>query len=801
MVQTRGKGIAFPVLLLLFSLLFFSKPLTQPDRIFSPAFDLITQYAFFKEFITKSFSLYHELPLWNPLIFSGTPFIADPLGPTYFYFPNFLVLFLPLGFAFSLLFLLHTLAACLFTYLFGRKIGLSREASFISGIIFAFSAPLMNRLGVGQLNNFVVISLVPLVFLATEALILNPRMTTTLLFALALFLQFSGSNPQLFAYSSFALFLYFALSLVFLYKKERDISILKKRAITAVCGLAIFIPLSLGGLLPQLEFVKMTTRTEASLSYASSLSLPIRHLITAIFPTIYGSPVSGDYFGAPNYWELGLYCGILPLILAGLGIIFTRGRHKTIFIVLGSFALLFSLGRSTPLFALCYYLIPLFRGFRIPATYLFLYGFALAILAGLGTDWLLSEERKEKETKLRLTIIILVGLSLIIGALIILLPSPAMSFIKKIGTTFYQEKGAFISAKVPLFYHLLRKNLLSFLFFFVGGGIAIFYLLKGKLKRESFFLLITAIIIVDLFILHLPFTKTESLNKVFAPIPTIEFLKSDKSQFRILDLVRTRQHLTGHYSIEKITGAHPLVLRRYVEFTNLIAGLRDTSPGEMLPIQRVRLSDIKNLNLLSLLNVKYIIAKEESSNPAFSEVFREKTLDKKGRALTIHIYENKEVLPRAFIVHQAEVIAEEGKILTRLTEIDPRKTVILEKRIGTLSNKKGETRTKIISSSPNRMIITAELASPGYLVLSEIYYPGWKAYEIGEGKELPILRADYILRAIYLTPGKHRIMFVFKPKSYLLGKGISLSALILLVFLLLLTRYYRHRSPRSTSLA
>ena len=132
MVQTRGKGIAFPVLLLLFSLLFFSKPLTQPDRIFSPAFDLITQYAFFKEFITKSFSLYHELPLWNPLIFSGAPFIADPLGPTYFYFPNFLILFLPLGFAFSLLFFLHTLAACLFTYLFGRKIGLSLSLIHIS---------------------------------------------------------------------------------------------------------------------------------------------------------------------------------------------------------------------------------------------------------------------------------------------------------------------------------------------------------------------------------------------------------------------------------------------------------------------------------------------------------------------------------------------------------------------------------------------------------------------------------------------------------------------------------------------
>jgi hypothetical protein len=647
----------------------------------------------------------------------------------------------------------------------------------------------MNRLGVGQLNNFVVISLVPLVFLAVEELLLCPRIITSLLFALALFLQFSAGNPHIFVYSSFALVIYFGLSLIFLFNKERDSNLVKKRFLFSLLGLAIFLPLILGGLLPQHEFASLTTRTRESLAYSSSLSMPIHHLITAVFPTIYGSPTAGNYFGAANYWELGLYCGILPLILALIGAIFVRGRHKTIFVILALFSLLFSLGKYTPFFALCYRLVPLFRRFRIPPTYLFLYGFAVAILAGSGANWLIENGGERRGRRFRLYLIILVMVSIAIGMLLILFPPQTTELLEKTASVLYPKKVTIISAKLPLIYQLLRRNITLFLLFFTTGGLTIFFALKGRLKRGACFFLLTTIIIADLFLLHLPFAKTEKVEEILAPIPAIDFLKGDKSRFRILDLVRIRQHLTGHYDVEKITGAHPLVLKRYIEFTNLIAGLKDSSPGEMLPLQRVKLSAIKNLHLLSLLNVKYIVAAEAANDPNLEEVFHQKTVDKKGKPFIIHIYRNKKVLPRAFIVKNAVVIKDKDKILARLLELDFKKTVILEEDVADLSNEGKEAKAKVVSYSPNRLVVAAKLNSPGYLVLSEILYPGWQAYEKGE--KLPLLRANYILRALYLPPGDHRITLVFKPRSYILGRSISLSVLITLSFFLLLILYYR----------
>jgi uncharacterized membrane protein YfhO len=83
---------------------------------------------------------------------------------------------------------------------------------------------------------------------------------------------------------------------------------------------------------------------------------------------------------------------------------------------------------------------------------------------------------------------------------------------------------------------------------------------------------------------------------------------------------------------------------------------------------------------------------------------------------------------------------------------------------------------KISYYSPNKIIVNVSIENSGYLLLSESYYPGWKAFD--NGKKTDIIKANYIQRAVYLEKGQHIVEFKYDPLSYKIGKIITLIALI-----------------------
>ena len=95
------------------------------------------------------------------------------------------------------------------------------------------------------------------------------------------------------------------------------------------------------------------------------------------------------------------------------------------------------------------------------------------------------------------------------------------------------------------------------------------------------------------------------------------------------------------------------------------------------------------------------------------------------------------------------------------------------------SDDDSEDRVEILSYEPERIVISANLAEEGYLVLTDAYYPGWRA--LTDGLETPIYRADLLFRAVYLPAGQHRVEFVYDPRSFKMGVAISLTALLGLV--------------------
>ena len=160
----------------------------------------------------------------------------------------------------------------------------------------------------------------------------------------------------------------------------------------------------------------------------------------------------------------------------------------------------------------------------------------------------------------------------------------------------------------------------------------------------------------------------------------------------------------------------------------------------------------------------------------------------------VALYENRDVMPRAFIVHQALVLNDD-EALARLRQPDfaPDKVILLAegKPLSPASVPTAETdRVSISSYQSERVVIQATTAQSGYLLLADSFYPGWEATV--DGQRVPIYRADYVYRAVAIQPGEHTIVFEFHPLSFMVGAMISgLSLMMLFIVTILGIRRFR----------
>ncbi len=177
--------------------------------------------------------------------------------------------------------------------------------------------------------------------------------------------------------------------------------------------------------------------------------------------------------------------------------------------------------------------------------------------------------------------------------------------------------------------------------------------------------------------------------------------------------------------------------------------------------------------------------------------FQALVLSDRGRFRLAHsgdvkIYENLDVLPRAFIVHKAVAVADDEAALALMQApvFDPAAEIVLSEVEGVVlagDVGPGHTQTRRDSPAvvpdvtwyaPERVAIEVDADAPGYLVLADAWYPGWEATVDGEPS--PIHRADVLFRAVAVDAGRHRVVFTFRPASLRVGAVISLAGLVVL---------------------
>jgi hypothetical protein len=164
-----------------------------------------------------------------------------------------------------------------------------------------------------------------------------------------------------------------------------------------------------------------------------------------------------------------------------------------------------------------------------------------------------------------------------------------------------------------------------------------------------------------------------------------------------------------------------------------------------------------------------------------------------------YVYRNDAALPRAFVVHRAEVARSDAEGLERLRapDFDPARTVLLSdpvpaERLAPAVREGSRSVARIAREAADEVEVEATLDAPGFLVLSDVHYPGWRV-EV-DGARAPLHRANHAFRAVWLPAGRHVARFRYVCGPWRLGLALAGATAALVA----LAAVRGVRSPRGT---
>ncbi len=740
-----APDLIFILFLLIAAVIFFSKVLLAPDQIIysSSGNDTIN---FFYPIYHLAYSVIGngDFPYWNSFMFSGYPLAANPQFAL-FYPLNFLFLVLPTYLAFGYSYLLHIFLGGLFMYLLVRYIGLDRVCAFVSAIVFMFSAFLITHIYAGHYSMICAAIWIPLIFLLFEMALSKKSLFYGLLTGAILGIQLLAGHFQISYFTLIALAFYLLFKCFLILRQERDYKKIGRPLLIFVLVLIVGIALSAIELIPTYGFSLYSTRA-GGMSYEAATSFSMNPgLLTLLLSNPWAGPswVSGD-MPISGFWEYSSYIGILPLVLI-LFVIYFKGNNRYIqfFGLLSIISVFLALGKYFPPYWLIYKAAPGFDMFRVPARFIFLFIFAASILAGFGFNYLRGDLTQQQKSDIWKIAMVLALLAIFISIVAIFV----------------------VNSPFPIWKSMIVLALLLLV------SVAIIILrLKSKVPTKYFNIVAVVFIITNLWFCHMSFIDVKPPSEVYSTPPYVKYLQENSAGYRVYDPenIILKNHLMV-YGVPEINGYDATILNYYSEFLGNDSGQAGFQHESVSSAVGISSLGIK----LGLLNAKYVLSLEPLTDNDYKLVYNDGS---------VYIYEYLRVLPKAFIVHKAEVITSEDDILARLNDkkFDPKEYVILEDGSGNVAlNNNGDFEEERIDRySPNEIIVKTESEHPGFLILSEVWYPSWKVYV--DGKLSEVLKTDYTLMSVYVGSGNHTVQFVYDDQLLKTGVAISSATAILL---------------------
>lgn len=827
-MNKRLLGSALTIgLLTIITILFFSQAIFTSGQFF---FGDISQNHYPARKLISTIQERGRAPLWNPHISSGQPLYANPSN--FVFHPiSLLFWFLPFEVAFKSSIILQYLLCAIGMYLLSRELDLSRYAALLSSIAFTFSGFVLS---LGHLYNL----LGSAAWIPFFLFFFYRSMVRSLYYwpiaSLFLVVIFMAADPFFIAVTLLVSF--FLLILKPPQQTHKDVPGRLGRAFLIVISAIV---LSSFFLLPAMEMLMLSGRGAGlSSEIVGKWSLRPVEMFGLFIPNIFGDPMRlpvSDYWGGFLFQEviplfLSPYMGFCVLFLMGITF-FKWDRFALVCWILLLLSVFLSLGVNNPIFPSNVWKLPLLSSFRYTSKFFLLFALSAALLAGRGLDHLMAfQNGKHLNTDAKRS----KGM-LIIPALVTL------------GLVLFYYSGTFLP---NVFYDILQKLLhvskaipenifLSISSQFLGkviyasgmaliGTLLIFIALFFKLKRSVLVFLFIITLSCDLFIVNgglNPLAEDDFYKKTS---PFITVLSRDNQWNRIyrekppkglmLKTARGWKKEGFFWNRMVLLQWTALPAQLFFAFDQNVDRLEPYAP-DLLMREAKQKGWSTWKKILDLSSVQYLLLFKRVQDPNLTEVMEYSSRSNHP----VVLYRNSSAFPRFFAVPNVKVTHDEQQTLREVLSdtFHPEKEAIVFfhpedklKESAIMANWKhrsimdshedrGEMikeadrflwkdfyRIKIQNITNNDLELMVQAKQPGFLVVSDTYYPGWVC--LIDSQETPIFRTNFIHRGVPFEKGEHMIEFHFRPKIFSLGMLISVVSFVaMLGFLLVL--YVRKR--------
>ncbi len=708
------------------------------------------------------------LPLWNPTLYAGAPFISD-IQAGFLYPPNLLLFWSWPNFDYWVMQALAIghlywtglgLYVLLRTWQWPQQTVLSRPAALFGALAFQFSDPLLVHLG--NLNLIAVLSWLPWILVIYHQALSRRSVRWAagagFCFALA---NFAGHAQSTF-YVGLVLGLYtLGYWLIEPGQWRRHFPTIIANLQYPIVLYAMMLLLSAPLLLPTLELARYTERGDFTYQDTVAFSLAPTQAIGLLTPGFFGR-------GPALHWSLWArvetpYAGVATLILAVAALLLvpplTR-RRLWLWVGIALLGFCTALGVYALVHGWWTALVPFFGQFRAPARALVLWTLGVAIVAAHGVDAVQAQVRRLGRTDqgerllaqgLRWGAGFLLGIALPLLYLALLLTQ--------------ENETSFLRTSVAAL-------ALTFATGFWWGTWALLVAHRlGWVSRRGLGILLIALLYFDL-------SATGAYTDISPTDPTrgyehpelVAFLQREAAlmaptPFRIDTLTdiadQWQPDSAALYGLQDVGGiANPLMLQQWRLLWEGLGG-------------RASL-------LYDLLNVRYVIVRDETPLPEgkFTLAF-----DAPG---ALAVYRNENALARGWLIHAAQLVTDQTAALAALQDpaFDPRQGAVLlaeEANALSLQAATGTEQVEITGYGSNELVLQVAATAPALLVISEMWYPGWRVTV----DEVPatLLLVNGALRGVGVPAGNSTVHFWFAPDSWRIGLLAAIAGWVLLILI------------------
>lgn len=863
-----------------------------------------------------------EIPLWNPYLFAGTPYLADPQTGA-LYIPNYpFLLLLDTASAARAIIFSHLVLAALSMYLHVRTLGLGTKPAFLGAAVFGLGQYTMAQ--VAGIPMLISLAWMPAALAFAAPTVRRGSFQLAALGGVSLAIQFLNGWPHGVYMTGLAL-----LVIIGGHAAAQAVRARSWMAVRAAVALGAVVAGTAIGLaapvwIPFLEFWGKS-------NYAMARAVGGDGREGSVTPLV--------LLGASGAEGHAAYLGAIGLLLALLGSarVLDKPPART-YLLLAVAALLVSLGTSTPVYALLHDWLPGFQAFQVPGRFMALFVFSSSVLAALGADTVRDLGTRRPRTLILVTT--LIGLGGFLFAVFQTLGAEAPRLLAK--NLLYPSEGPFLGPTVAQHVALALA----------GAGLFIAAVLSGRIRGNLAYYLTLAILLPDLLLFAgkdaYYFSRPTAVLRAQSPATAIEGLAREEQGFRVAGFQRMgNSHFMSDfpfnlnaalvppnfammYGLEDLQGYLPLRLRRYADYMAAVNGGHEDYHWALI--------DNFNSRLLDMLSLKYVLLRADESRLRNVTLASNVVLAQKDEAVSVRsqpvlsgavqvhsylgnavdlrdgevvarlrikeagggeevfeiragvesaewaydrpdvtarvkhnkppvsvkrnlpsptntyvaelrfpkpvmisevglerilpgvqvsvpelvavpaqpieryervgdldgatLYRNNFALPRVMLVPRATMVPDAQTALRRLLadDFDPRREVVLE-GVGPTSQSRAEDvsmgEVAIASRGNSYVKLQVNVNSPGFVVLNELSYVGWKAYL--DGEPAPVLRANYLFRAVEVPTGKHEVDFRFELDSLRLGLLPFLFTVLLLFAAGFVARVSQHHRKGYTA--